>query len=162
MPHPAVIESQVRICLKARKFIYREVRSNLEQYREAPIVEVIYDIRRKDLPDVDQRMRLSARLARALPGGPRPVPGVALRWHGERIRGIDWKLREDVVKDGFVVGLVRGWHEHRWTDTDADRYVINVNRFVKNPDFMGLLRQCLGRWHIEYSVQQLQLKEDRK
>lgn len=80
-------------------------------------------------------------------------------WHGERIRGIDHKIVHPRIKNGLVVGEVRGWHEHRWTLADRDGPVMNVNEKMKDiqGDFRSILRFCMTRWHIE-----MQEDEDRQ
>lgn len=82
---------------------------------------------------------------------PKPKPSTALLWHGERRRGIDHKIVHPRIRDGLVIGKVRGWHEHYWTVIDRDKRVIGINRQMKNvqEDFRSVLRFCMARWRIE-------------
>ena len=79
----------------------------------------------------------------------KPKPGAAMNLKGERIRGIDWKIKHEFQKDGRPNGFVRGWHEHRWTEVDGDRFVVDVNDAVGQEDFRSLLKLCLDRWDVE-------------
>src|SRR5690348_8759557 len=109
--HPNVTEATVKELLKTRKFIHHTVRSN----REVPggsRVETAYDVRRIAAPNEDIRLRLTVWVASAT-GGTSAYPSVSLLWHGVRIRCVDWKWREDVIKDNLVIGIVRKWHEHQ-------------------------------------------------
>lgn len=158
--HAALTDYSVRQLLRAKKFIYKELANNWDRRASVPRIELIYDIRRVSSPNQDLRLKFSARLSQSAGAVlPRPLPGVALLWHGERVRGIDSKLRHDVIKNDAQIGIVRGWHEHQWTEMDGDRFVINANRTIKQPDFWTLVRICLKRWNIEYSDAQLRLGE---
>ena len=78
--HADTTEYNVKALLRARKFIHKELANNWDRYGQVPRVEVIYDIRRKDLPTEDLGLRFSARLAQpGGPGLPKPMPGVALQ-----------------------------------------------------------------------------------
>jgi hypothetical protein len=102
------------------------------------------------MPRKDVRLRLCARLAPSLPGiGPRPVPGIALQWKGKNIRKVDHALRHDSYRYGVSAGHVRGWHEHIWTDTDEDRYVIPAEPPIKNGEMRALIRWAFDKWNIE-------------
>ena len=153
MAAPEIRESEVERLLGAKKFIHRTTFDRSSGMGEGSTIEVEYDIRRKDSPTLDLKLRLWARQKSPKAVKPSPRPGVALYWRGKRIRGIDWKLKEDVRKDGFVTGeVVRHWHEHRWTDLDEDRVIANANKIVKQEDFWSVVRTCLKRWNIEDTV----------
>jgi hypothetical protein len=144
-------EADVRYLLRAKKFIHSVIKDTMES-QEAALLEIIYRIARVDNPSDEIKLRLSAR--RPKPPAetlPRLRPSVALQWHGKRIRGIDRKVVHPVIKNGLIVGRVRGWHEHRWTSTDEDNSVIDVNEVMKNvqEDFRSILRFCMERWRIE-------------
>jgi hypothetical protein len=81
----------------------------------------------------------------------KPKPSAALVWHGERIPGIDRKIVHAKIRNGLVVGEIRGWHEHRWDAINHDSLVFDVNTAMKNiqEDFRSLLRFCMQRWRIE-------------
>lgn len=81
---------------------------------------VKFAIRKKDSPTVDLVLVLSGRIKIKKLTGVASIhkPGVALIWHGKRIRGVDWRIKHDVIEDGIVTGFIRGWHEHIWTDKD--------------------------------------------
>ena len=155
-----ITEAEVKLLLKTGKLIFREVYNNYAQANEASEIKVVYDIRRKDNPTLNLHLQFSARLERpTISVGPRPTPGIALRWHNSRIRGISWRLQHDVIQNGVVTGKVRGWYEHQWTDTDEDRFIVDINRNVKRADFWALVRFCLKRWNIEDSNKQYGLGE---
>ena len=68
---------------------------------------------------------------------------------GERIRGIDWKIKHESQRGGMPNGFVKGWHEHLWTEADRDRFVVDVNDAVGQEDFRAFLKVCLDRWNVE-------------
>jgi len=82
---------------------------------------------------------------------PRPRPSASLLWHGQRIRGIDHKIVHSEIKNGIIVGKIRGWHEHQWITSDGDSFVVDVNNALRNvqEDFKSILRFCMKRWRIE-------------
>lgn len=144
-------EANVRYLLKARKIVQGVVKDTTSD-ENAPLLEIVYRIVRINNPVDDIKLRLHARRPKpVLVSLPRPRPSASLQWHGERIRGIDHKIVHDVIRNGLVVGKVRGWHEHRWTVVDGDRRVINVNEEIKKiqEDFRSILRFCMERWRIE-------------
>ncbi len=141
-------EYEVRQLMAARKFVFQIVRDNVQ----SPDFEkqIVYDVRRRDTPRKDHRLRLCARLAGSLSGvGPKSTPGVSLRWKGKSIRKLDYALRHDSIKSGISVGHVDGWHEHIWTDEDEDRYVIPADPPVKGNDLRSVVRWATEKWNIE-------------
>jgi hypothetical protein len=151
MSHAPFTEADVNYLLKARKFIHSVVRDTTDN-PDAPILEIIYRVRRLDRPDDDITLRLSARRAKpVLATMPRPRPSAALLWHGQRIRGIDYKIAHSVIKHRVIVGKIRGWHEHRWTTEDGGSPAFDVNKAMQNEqeDFKSILRFCMKRWRIE-------------
>lgn len=144
-------EADVRYLLKARKVIQGVIKDTTSD-PNAPLLEIIYRITRVDNPGDDIKLRLNARRPKPVRVTlPRPRPSASLLWHGERIRGIDHKITHAVIKNGLVVGSVRGWHEHQWSRRDGDRRVIDVNEEMKKvqEDFRSILRFCMERWRIE-------------
>jgi hypothetical protein len=159
MSHAPFTEAEVNYLLKARKFIHGLIKDTTDN-PDAPILEVVYRIRRLDRPDDDLKLRLSARRPKpVLATMPRPRPSAALLWHGERIRGIDRKIVHSAIKNGVTGRKVRGWHEHRWTTADGDKQVVDVNSAMRNvqEDFKSILRFCMKRWHIEVRDEDRQL-----
>jgi hypothetical protein len=160
MSHAPFTEADVDYLLKARKFIDSVMRDTTAD-PDAPIREIIYRVRRLDRSDDDIKLRLHARRAKpVLTTIPRAVrPSAALLWHGERIRGIDRKIVHSIIRNGLVVGKVRGWHEHQWTNADGDNHVIDANNFMRNvqEDFKSILRFCMERWRIEVKDEDRQL-----
>lgn len=151
MSHAPFTEAEVNYLLKARKVIRGVIRDTTDK-PDAPLLEIIYRVARVDRPNDDIKLRLSARRPKPVMATmPRPRPSAALLWHDERIRGIDRKIVHSVIKNGIIVGRVRGWHEHQWTAVDGDSAVVNVNRAMRNvqEDFKSLLRFCMKRWRIE-------------
>jgi hypothetical protein len=152
-------EADIDYLLNARKVVHSVIRDTTEK-PDASLLEVVYRIVRSANPDDDIKLRLHARRPKpVLVSAPRPRPSAALLWHNVRIRGIDRKIVHPVIKNGVITGKIRGWHEHQWTDADGDRYVVHVNRQMKNiqEDFRAVLRFCMKRWRIE-----LQEGEDRQ
>lgn len=90
----------------------------------------------------------------------KPVPGASLIWKTKRIRGIDWRLKKAVFRDGVIVGYVKGWHEHLWTNTDEDRYAIEVNDRIKRTDLRSFIAFCLTRWNVEDGDRQAAFKDE--
>ena len=154
---PKFKQADVDYLVKARKFIYRTIEDNSDWARKHPLTEapnelrIRYEIRRKDNPHEDIRLQFYARKEME---SPLAKWGTSLLWHGERIRGIDHKLREDRIYGGLIVGFIRHWHEHIWTDEDRDRNIIDVNSVIKNEDKRSIIELCMDRWNIEgYGVQ---------
>lgn len=144
-------EYEVSQLVAARKFVARVVQDNTRGEIDPQIERrIIYDVRRKDNPSNDNRLRLCARLSPSLPGiGVKGTPGVSLQWRNKNIRKLDHKLRHDVIQDGVVVGFVRGWHEHVWTDEDQDRFIIVADPPVRQSDLRSVIRWCADKWNIE-------------
>src|SRR6266480_4713836 len=144
-------EADVSYLLRAKKFVQSVMKDTTDD-QAAPLLEIIYRIAQVDNPTDEIKLRLSARRPKPpLETLHRPRPSVALQWHGYRIRGIDRKIVHPVIKNGLIVGKVRGWHEHEWSSTDEDNSVIDVNEAMKNvqEDFRSILRFCMKRWRIE-------------
>jgi len=145
-------EAEVDYLLKARKFIGGLIKDSTRD-PDSKIPEVVYRVRRFDRPEEDIRLKLSARPRKSVirTGSAKLRPSAALLWHGKRIRGIDHKIVHPKIENGLMVGEVRGWHEHQWTDIDGDDFVIDVNGPMRNvqEDFRSVLRFCMERWRIE-------------
>lgn len=144
-------EADVAYLLRAKKFVQTVLKDTVDD-QNAPLLEVIYRIVRTDNPVDDIKLRLAARRPKQrVETFQRPRPSAALQWHGYRIRGIDRKIVHSVIKNGLIVGEVRGWHEHRWTSTDEDNFVIDVNEAMRkvHEDFRSILRFCMKRWNVE-------------
>jgi hypothetical protein len=103
-------------------------------------------------------LQFHARLEKPISGvHPRPRPGISLKLHGERIRGINWNVRHDDILNGVEVGFVRNWHEKIWTNTDADKHIVDINGDVKNTDLFSMIRFAFDRWNIEDPKNQTRL-----
>jgi hypothetical protein len=70
VPHPDVTESQVKQYLKKKRFMFREVTKNRRS--QPSRIEIVYDVRLKEMPNEDVGLRLSARVAMRVAGGPAP------------------------------------------------------------------------------------------
>jgi hypothetical protein len=144
-------EADVAYLLKAKKLVQTVLKDTTDD-QSASLLEVIYRVVRADNPSDDIKLRLSARRPKPpLETLHRLRPSVALQWRGHRIRGIDRKIVHPVIKNGLIIGKVRGWHEHVWTSTDEDNSVIDVNGVMKKvqEDFRSILQFCMVRWRIE-------------
>jgi len=143
-------EYDVRQLIAARKFVAKIMQDNVQSETD-PRKErrIVYAIRRRDTPNRDISLRLIARLSPSVPGvGLKSLPGIALQWKGKIIRKLDWALRHDTWRDGVVVGFVRGWHEHIWTDEDEDRHIVEADPPIKRTDMRSLVRYCADKWNI--------------
>ena len=149
-------EYDVQQIIDGRKFVFRVMQDNTQSERDSQKERrIIYEIRRKDMPNKDIRLRLNARLSPSLPGiGVKSTPGVALQWKGKIIRKLDHKLSHDVIRDGLVVGRIRGWHEHIWTDEDEGRYIVEAAPPVKQSDLRSVVQWCAEKWNIEIEEQE--------
>ena len=71
-------------------------------------------------------------------------------WHGQRIRGIDWTIKHEVTKNGVPDGnIIRGWHEHYWTEEDGAKAIRHPSPPPKNDDQAALITWCCKQWNIE-------------
>jgi hypothetical protein len=147
-------EAEARDLIAAKKYIHRVMEDNRGQPNINEI-RLTYEIRQRGKESENIHLRLFARLEKQVNAASvKPQPGVVLLWHNERIRGVCWRLRHDIIQDGKMIGFVRHWHEKQWTDADRDKFIIDANGFVKkNMDFGSLVRLCLKRWNIEVSDQ---------
>lgn len=159
---PKFTEYDVNQLVAARKFAARVLENTLAPERGKTQSEktIKFAIRRLDTPKVDLVLVLSGRIKIKKLTGVASIhkPGVALFWHGKRIRGIDWKIRHEIIEDGVITGFIKGWHEHIWTDKDEDRFIIPVNPKMKNEDLQAVLQWCVKKWNIEQIEEQFQLE----
>lgn len=93
-----------------------------------------------------------ARVTRHLTGTGRHRPSASLEYHGIRIRGLDYEMWHD-NPDGTVV---RGWHEHVWSQAEEDRRVRSPGREPNDLSLRGLFHWGLERWNIEIEQEQLE------
>jgi len=146
--------------VKAPKRIHRVIFDNTQTKKDVDAEwRVTYEIRKVASPHEALSLRFFARLEAPLTARVvKPVPGASLLWFGKRIRGIDWRLTKPVFRNGVIVGYVKGWHEHLWTDTDEDRFAIEIQ--VKRPDLRSFIEFCLKRWHVDGGGKQLAFKSN--
>jgi hypothetical protein len=146
-----ITEADVAYLLRAKKFIHRVIRNSADSRQEVLEVVVIYNVRRKDREHLELKLRFSARLEKPVKVTvPQPRPGVSLTWHGQRIRGISRRIKHANIRNGVVVGEVRGWYEHQWTNSDEDKSIKDINKEIKQEDFWSVVEFCLRRWNIEF------------
>jgi hypothetical protein len=109
------------------------------------------DIRRVDSTAIDLSLEFYPRIKlKSLPGVTSPQrPSASLMWRAKRVRGLDYALRKDVLKNGIIEGSIRGWHEHYWTDEDEDQSVRTPNPSLKNFDMQSVIAWCCKSWNIE-------------
>lgn len=162
MPRQDITESDVSKILSRTKFIHKVVTDNTRSKdKSAPQPfekRIICDLRFRDMPDNHVQLQLFARLEQAISGVlPKPRPGISLLFKGIRIRGVNCHLRHDSLLNGVSCGHVRHWHEKIWTNTDGDKYIIDINSEVKNVDLTSIIRFCCDRWNIEVKDEQFRL-----
>ena len=150
-------EADVNDLIAAPKYFSSKREDNRGQPNVKEI-RVTYEVRKLGEEATNLRLQFFARLEKrpnsAVVQG---LPGVSLLWYNRRIRCLAWKLRRDVVMNGVVVGFVKGWYEHVWTDADQDRHVVDVNAEVTATDFDSIMRLCCKRWNIKTPIEQLTL-----
>ncbi len=91
-------------------------------------------------------MRVDALAQSPYPKPAKEPPGIALWCRDVRLRCVHWSHRRHSVRNGALLGYVRGWGENVWTPAPGDHYVIAVQ--PPQFDLNSLLRWCLKRWHI--------------
>jgi hypothetical protein len=149
MPIAPFTEYEAGQLLLARKFISRALQDNLQSPGDAER-HVVYDVRRRDMPNKDLRLRLYARLPASVAGiRPNALPGASLQWKGKNIRKVDYALRHDSIRYGASAGVVRGWHEHIWTDEDEGKYIIAASPNPGKCDVRSLVRWACKKWNID-------------
>ena len=159
MPKAPFTEAEVELLIASPKVVFAKMEDNRGQ-PNVQEVRLTYEIRKKAYSEERLRLRVFARLEnRPNSAVVQAFPGVSLLWYNHRIRCIAWKLKREVVQNMTVIGVVRGWYEHQWTDTDQDKFVIDVNAEISHTDFNSVLRTCLRRWNIEDPDGQLNLGE---
>lgn len=113
---------------------------------------LVIDVRRADAPGIDLTLTLQA-FAREvrLSGVPSVArPSASLMWRGDRIRGIDWTIKHEVVRFGVPTGeLIRGWHEHYWTAEDQQHSIRIPKPPLSNEDMPSLVSWACKQWNIE-------------
>jgi hypothetical protein len=137
-------EYDVQELIEARKVVARALQKSVNRKQKL----ISFDVRRVDAPLEDIALRLNGRLESALFS----TPGFVLEWHGHQIRGCDYAVSHSSYKEGSKAPQrVKGWHEHLWTDTDHDKYVVPVKPRIAQQDFMAVLHWCLRKWNIDAS-----------
>lgn len=163
---PPVNEALVADLLKRKKFVHAVVFDNTQPsgkdkrkraYVAPDEKRIVFEIRFSDSPDKAVKLRFTARLETPLTGLPRPRPGISLKWKGVRVRGVNYYLRHDSIRNGVSCGHIKYWHEKIFTNTDGDKYVIDMNDEVKNEDLWSLIRFCCKRWNIQLEDKQYKL-----
>jgi hypothetical protein len=112
----------------------------------------VVEIRRVDSPSLDLVLKFQADTPTGGLPGVADVrrPSASLLWHANRIRGIDWTIKHEVVLNGMPTGdVIRGWHEHYWTDADGCHSIREPKPSPKNGDVSSLIDWCCKQWNIE-------------
>jgi hypothetical protein len=109
--------------------------------------------RKGDPPVVIPSLIVNVRVPLPVAGVPIGVPGAALRWCSYRIRGLDRETQHD-NPDGSIV---RGWHEHLWSQEWGDSFVRSAPE-PKHKDLRGVLKQALNLWNIKVIKEQLEVE----
>jgi hypothetical protein len=156
----SVIEAEVAGILARRKFVHKVIADNTKS--KGPIQpfekRFVCDIRFLDMPKKNVQLQFFARQEQAISGVlPRPRPGLSLLWRGVRIRGVNWALRHDSLRNGVPCGYIKGWHEKVWTNSDGDKHIKDINSEVGNTDLTSMIKFCCDRWNIEFKDDQFHL-----
>jgi hypothetical protein len=78
-------------------------------------------------------------------GIPRPFPSSALELRGRfRIRGLNYAIRHDCPTGP----IVRGWHEHIWTDEYEDHVIRAARPKLRDTSINGVFEWGLKKWNI--------------
>jgi hypothetical protein len=155
----AFTEYQVDQLVAATKVAGKVLGNTMKGESTSSTKEITIAVRRKDSPTIDLVLILNGRIkVKKLPGvASIHKPGVALMWHGRRIRGVDWKIRHEIIENGIATGFIKGWHEHIWTEQDEDRFIIPINPKMQNENLQAVLQWCVTKWNIEGINEQLAL-----
>jgi hypothetical protein len=146
MPTPTITRYTVDALVQARKIAGR---TRSDGRGANPL---LVDIRRVDSPTIDLVLTFEAhRPTKSLPGVPDVRrPSASLLWHGKRIRGIDWTIKHEVIRNGLLTGeVIRNWHEHYWTDEDGSDSIREPNPSPRNEDLSSLIEWPCSQWNIE-------------
>lgn len=151
MPLSNFTQYEADALVAAAKVAGKVMSNTMKGDNRAATKEITIAVRRKDSPSIDLVLVLNGRIkVKKLPGvASIHKPGVALMWHGKRIRGVDWKIRHEVTQNGIVTGFIKGWHEHIWTDSEDDKFIIPVSPKMQNEDFRAVLEWSVKKWNIE-------------
>ena len=137
--------------VRARKSVGRKKHSTESIGTSAKEQILRFELRRADAPKADIHLELRSIIPpKSLPGiPPTTFASASILWENYRIRCLDYKVAHDVVLDGFVVGKIKGWHEHYWTKKDKDRAIREPAPPIKNFDLSSILDWCCSKWNIE-------------
>jgi hypothetical protein len=138
----------------------RKIAGKTRSQGTAGDLPMLIDLRRIDSPTIDLSLSFETRTPRRpLPGVPSVKrPSASLMWKGNRIRGIDWTIKHEVIQYGVPTGeVIRGWHEHYWTDEDESKAIREPNPPPKNEDMSALITWCCANWNIEGIQKSLEL-----
>jgi hypothetical protein len=130
----------------------RKIAAKTKSLGVAGELPMLIDLRRVDSPKMDISLLFEARTPRTpLPGVPSVKrPSASLMWRGSRIRGIDWTIKHEVTRYGVLTGeIIRGWHEHYWTNGDESKSIREPNPSPRNSDMSALIAWCCANWNIE-------------
>jgi hypothetical protein len=154
MPSEEITRYNIEALVRARKVAMKTKLNTLYQFDPKGLLHercLKVDLRRVDSPVADLGLEFYPRVKlKRLPGvASTNHPSAALMWKGKRIRGLDYKIRHDIVRNGLIEGYIKGWHEHYWTDTDEDANIRDPNPPVKNGDLQSIISWACNVWNIE-------------
>jgi hypothetical protein len=152
MPNDSVTNYNVEELVKTRK-VAMNVKFNTLHSTDPTLTErcMRVDVRRVDSTSVDLALDFYPRIMTRELAGVRTVqrPSASLMWHGKRIRGLDYATKHDVVTNGVIIGSIKGWHEHYWTDLDEDNTIREPRPALQNTDLNSIIAWCAKNWNIE-------------
>jgi hypothetical protein len=152
MPKEPITRYSADCLIQARKVAMRAKLNTLSS-NDANLDEkcIKIDVRRIDSRSLDLTLEFYSRIkTRGLTGvASNSWPSASLMWRAKRIRGLDYSLTHPLVKNGFIEGEIKGWHEHFWTDEDGDNSIRVPNPQVKNRDMQYIVAWCCDNWNIE-------------
>ena len=126
--------------VRARKYV-KEIARVSDGTRAYHMVARVYALVTRQ----PTRLLMMASAKKAPSGIPKPTPSAALELAGRfRIRGINYSIQHDCPSGP----VVRGWHEHIWTNQYEDRVVIVARPAPRDQTMQGLFRWGLKKWNI--------------
>lgn len=156
MTAPDLTTAEVDYLVEIKKFV--TAIPEIKYSHSADEDEMSAAVRKKDNPGEDIGLTIVARVSKPISGLPKEQPRCVLSWRGQRIRGLDYSVAHG--RPGTAGGVVKGWHEHRWTQQEKDGYIVKANPEPNRKDLVSIFRWGLKKWNIEVKEEQLEAGRD--